>query len=312
MSFSCESRNMTMRPVCKAKTMFLRNPEIARCWSKYCELFGVFCKAGEKTLHADCFTCSTCGTSLKNIGYNLVNDKLYCELHAKQQRQNQFLELRTINLTFYTSGGTETVISAQNVSGFVTRRGRGILHEFQEGVRIPICESCNQEIRGPFVLALNKAWCPDHFVCSRADCRRKLLDIGFVEEHGRIYCEICFEKYLAPVCSKCHSPIKGDCLTALGQKWHPNCFCCTTCKRSFGNSSFYVEDGLPYCEEDWNAQFTTKCYSCQFPIEVGDRWVEAMGNAYHLDCFKCTVCYKSLEGQSFYSKNGRPYCKAHI
>jgi hypothetical protein len=42
---------------------------------------------------------------------------------------------------------------------------------------------------------------------------------------------------------------------------------------------------------DWNELFTTKCVSCGFPIEAGDRWVEALNNNYHSQCFNCTVRY---------------------
>lgn len=63
--------------------------------------------------------------------------------------------------------------------------------------------------RGPFVTALGKNWCPDHFKCVNAQCRRPLADIGFVEEKGELYCEYCFEKYLAPTCDKCNTKVKG-------------------------------------------------------------------------------------------------------
>ncbi|KAG8183773.1 hypothetical protein JTE90_001669 [Oedothorax gibbosus] len=102
-----------------------------------------------------------------------------------------------------------------------------------------------------------------------------------------------------------------DCLNALDRQWHPECFICGYCNKPFGNNSFYLEDGLPYCEKDWNELFTTKCISCGFPIEAGDRWVEALNNNYHSQCFKCSVCQKNLEGQSFYAKGGKPFCKAH-
>lgn len=62
--------------------------------------------------------------------------------------------------------------------------------------------------RGPFITALGKIWCPDHFVCVSQDCRRPLQDIGFVEEKGELYCEYCFEKYLAPPCNNCNAKIK--------------------------------------------------------------------------------------------------------
>ena len=47
-------------------------------------IVGVFCRVNDKNLHAECFKCSTCGNSLKNVGYFNINDKLYCEVHAVQ------------------------------------------------------------------------------------------------------------------------------------------------------------------------------------------------------------------------------------
>uniref|UniRef100_A0A1B6E0B2 PDZ and LIM domain protein Zasp n=1 Tax=Clastoptera arizonana TaxID=38151 RepID=A0A1B6E0B2_9HEMI len=192
------------------------------------------------------------------------------------------------------------------------RWGRGLLNpNVGAGARIPLCGQCQRQIRGPFITALGKIWCPEHFVCVNAQCRRPLQDIGFVEENTGLYCEYCFEKFLAPACSKCNGKIKGDCLNAIGKHFHPECFTCAYCGKLFGNSPFFLEDALPYCENDWNELFTTKCFACGFPIEAGDRWVEALNNNYHSQCFNCTMCKKNLEGQSFYAKGGRPFCKTH-
>ncbi|XP_077264043.1 PDZ and LIM domain protein Zasp isoform X1 [Temnothorax americanus] len=192
------------------------------------------------------------------------------------------------------------------------KRGRGILNQaVGAGSRIPLCAHCNSYVRGPFITALGQIWCPDHFVCVNAQCRRPLQDIGFVEEKGQLYCEYCFEKFIAPTCNKCNNKIKGDCLNAIGKHFHPECFNCAYCGKLFGNSPFFLEEGLPYCEADWNELFTTKCFACGFPVEAGDRWVEALNNNYHSQCFNCTMCKKNLEGQSFYAKGGRPFCKNH-
>ncbi|XP_023013494.2 Z band alternatively spliced PDZ-motif protein 52 isoform X1 [Leptinotarsa decemlineata] len=192
------------------------------------------------------------------------------------------------------------------------KRGRGVLNAAAlAGTRIPLCGHCNMQIRGPFITALGKIWCPNHFICATPSCRRPLQDLGFVEEKGQLYCEYCFEQYLAPQCSKCSGKIKGDCLKAIGKNFHPECFNCTYCGKLFGNSPFFLEDGSPYCEADWNELFTTKCFACGFPVEAGDRWVEALNNNYHSQCFNCTMCKKNLEGQSFFAKGGRPFCKNH-
>ncbi|XP_023720196.1 PDZ and LIM domain protein Zasp isoform X7 [Cryptotermes secundus] len=401
-------------------------------------IVGVFVRIKDKNLHVECFKCATCGTSLKNVGYYNINNKLYCDIHAKLvARQNPpapNLEPVTIPpgsrapagtisaalskapvssesnfapaaawnpaptyapapapvspgnlspqpgtlgpLPFHAPRGGTTHVSAPRpvqapsslagpkpfstpsapitssprpapgyfstlrpitnikvpnaggggigVPGGVQKgasiagstaphRGRGVLTQQSSiaGGRIPLCAHCSSQIRGPFITALGKNWCPDHFVCVNAQCRRPLADIGFVEEKGELYCEYCFEKYLAPTCDKCSTKVKGDCLNAIGKHFHPECFLCAYCGKLFGNNPFFLEDGLPYCEADWNELFTTKCFACGFPIEAGDRWVEALSNNYHSQCFNCTNCKRNLEGQSFYAKGGRPFCKAH-
>ncbi|XP_028048611.1 PDZ and LIM domain protein Zasp isoform X1 [Monomorium pharaonis] len=439
-------------------------------------IVGVFVRIKEKNLHVECFKCSTCGTSLKNVGYYNINNKLYCDIHAKLvARQNAPAGLVPITIppggkapastisaalasaplspplsnhgsspqpfsacnrtspdsgsqhtwrltsntngcirngvcngesktftstiTIQTSGaepttrlGTPPVDSpslrsvqaptsnsligpkpfggssgfssnlsptptlnsgsntlprpqSQTVTGRYStlpkpksspfrgtgigglgassksgsfagssapKRGRGILNQaVGAGSRIPMCAHCNSYVRGPFITALGQIWCPDHFVCVNAQCRRPLQDIGFVEEKGQLYCEYCFERFIAPTCNKCNNKIKGDCLNAIGKHFHPECFNCAYCGKLFGNSPFFLEEGLPYCEADWNELFTTKCFACGFPVEAGDRWVEALNNNYHSQCFNCTMCKKNLEGQSFYAKGGRPFCKNH-
>lgn len=63
--------------------------------------------------------------------------------------------------------------------------------------------------RGPFVTALDKTWCPEHFVCANPNCSQPLFDCGFVEEADQLYCEKDYEKYLAPRCARCSGSIVG-------------------------------------------------------------------------------------------------------
>ncbi|KAL5244921.1 hypothetical protein ACI65C_012331 [Semiaphis heraclei] len=371
-------------------------------------IVGVFVRIKDKSLHVECFKCATCGSSLKNVGYFNINNKLYCDIHAKMvARQNPptpnlepvtvapgsnpplgsfniiptkpkdvqplqspqpstlspipfhapkapshvnapkqqtpskvfsnakpyeapkqiptppmftggYNQVQTgfnsqLKTKSITSGGQPTGRAGASAGLTAPRRGRGVLNpqNLTPGARVPLCGQCNLYIRGPFITALGKIWCPEHFVCTNEKCRRPLQDIGFVEEDNGLYCEYCFEQYLAPVCSKCSKKIKGDCLNAIGKQFHPECFNCTYCGKLFGNSPFFLEDSLPYCENDWNELFTTKCIACGFPIEAGDRWVEALNSNYHSPCFNCSKCKINLEGQSFYAKGGRPYCKSH-
>nr|XP_014286610.1 PDZ and LIM domain protein Zasp isoform X2 [Halyomorpha halys] len=381
------------------------NPPCSSCGK---HIVGVFVRIKDKNLHVECFKCATCGTSLKNVGYYNINNKLYCDIHAKMvARQNPpapnlepvtvppggrapasafqsqisstpsfgsqspqpgtlaplpFHAPRTTTSHVTPRLGTQTQTFAPsgpkpfgstvpsvpssiftpssvapptsaptNVAPPPAPPSSGItkpysvhdsiVNELSETLTeletlqdstYRVCNICDKKItRGPFITALGKIWCPEHFVCVNAKCSRPLQDIGFVEEADGLYCEFCFEKFLAPTCDKCNSKIKGDCLNAIGKHFHPECFACAYCGKLFGNNPFFLEDSLPYCEADWNELFTTKCFSCGFPIEAGDRWVEALNNNYHSQCFNCTMCKKNLEGQSFYAKAGRPFCKNH-
>lgn len=60
-------------------------------------------------------------------------------------------------------------------------------------------------------------------------------------------------------------------------------------KQAIGSGSFHLEDGKPYCIRDFNALFSTKCAGCEFPIEAGDKFVEAFNQKYHVECFTCAV-----------------------
>ncbi|KAF1389220.1 hypothetical protein PFLUV_G00071180 [Perca fluviatilis] len=177
------------------------------------------------------------------------------------------------------------------------------------GTRAPMCAHCNMVIRGPFLVAMGKSWHKEEFNC--AHCRTSLADIGFVEEQRSVYCEHCYEDFLAPTCSRCQAKILGEVINALKQTWHVYCFLCACCQQPIRNKIFHLEDGEPYCEQDFYSVFGTSCHGCEFPIEAGDKFLEALGYTWHDTCFVCTVCCTTLEGQTFFSKKDKPLCKKH-
>ncbi|XP_031414221.1 PDZ and LIM domain protein 5b isoform X1 [Clupea harengus] len=177
------------------------------------------------------------------------------------------------------------------------------------GTRTPMCAHCNMVIRGPFLVAMGKSWHPEEFNCSH--CRTSLVEVGFVEERGTVHCEHCYEKYLAPSCARCQGKVLGEVINALKQTWHVSCFLCTTCQQPIRNNTFHMEDGQPYCEKDYYEVFGTSCHGCDFPIEAGDKFLEALGFTWHDTCFVCAVCQTSLEGQTFFSKKDKALCKKH-
>ncbi|KAM6163069.1 LIM domain-binding protein 3 isoform 2-T2 [Rhynchocyon petersi] len=201
----------------------------------------------------------------------------------------------------YTPAGAQVPPLAR---GVVQRAER-----FPASSRTPLCGHCNSVIRGPFLVAMGRSWHPEEFNC--AYCKTSLADVCFVEEQNNVYCERCYEQFFAPLCAKCNTKIMGEVMHALRQTWHTTCFVCSACKKPFGNSLFHMEDGEPYCEKDYVNLFSTKCHGCDFPVEAGDKFIEALGHTWHDTCFICAVCHVNLEGQPFYSKKDKPLCKKH-
>ncbi|XP_047586146.1 PDZ and LIM domain protein 7 isoform X3 [Lutra lutra] len=175
--------------------------------------------------------------------------------------------------------------------------------------KTPVCHQCHKVIRGRYLVALGHAYHPEEFVCSQ--CGKVLEEGGFFEEKGAIFCPPCYDVRYAPSCAKCKKKITGEIMHALKMTWHVQCFTCAACKTPIRNRAFYMEEGAPYCERDYEKMFGTKCRGCDFKIDAGDRFLEALGFSWHDTCFVCAICQINLEGKTFYSKKDKPLCKSH-
>uniref|UniRef100_A0A3B3I7T4 PDZ and LIM domain protein 7 n=1 Tax=Oryzias latipes TaxID=8090 RepID=A0A3B3I7T4_ORYLA len=179
----------------------------------------------------------------------------------------------------------------------------------EDSNRTPVCGACNKIIRGRYLVALGRSWHPEEFTCSQ--CKAVLEEGGFFEERGAVYCTKCHDNRYAPNCAKCKKKITGEIMHALKMTYHVECFKCAACKAPIRNQAFYMEEGEPYCEKDYEKMFGTKCHGCDFKIDAGDRFLEALGFSWHDTCFVCALCQINLEGKTFYSKKDKPLCKSH-
>ncbi|XP_018970555.1 PDZ and LIM domain protein 7-like isoform X1 [Cyprinus carpio] len=175
--------------------------------------------------------------------------------------------------------------------------------------RTPLCAACNKVIRGRYVVALGRSWHPEEFTCCQ--CKKVLDEGGFFEEKGSIYCTKCYDNRYSPNCAKCKKKIAGEIMHALKMTYHVQCFLCAACKMPIRNQAFYMEEGEPYCQSDYEKMFGTKCHGCDFKIDAGDRFLEALGYSWHDTCFVCAICQINLEGKTFFSKKDKPLCKSH-
>lgn len=66
-------------------------------------------------------------------------------------------------------------------------------------------------------------------------------------------------------------------------------------------------EGPPGCPE--REASTDICAFCHKTVSPHELAVEAMKRQYHARCFTCRTCRRQLAGQSFYQKDGRPFCE---
>ncbi len=136
------------------------------------------------------------------------------------------------------------------------------------------CAGCSLTIKGDVLQALERAWHPDCFVCGA--CR---LPIG-----------------------------RGTYLIVETYPYHPDCFVCGACRRPIGNQSFVREGGKAYHRDCHLERFAARCAGCGRPIEQGG--IQALGQSWHGDCFRCLACHKPLKEARFLEKDGHPYHEA--
>lgn len=190
-------------------------------------------------------------------------------------------------------------------SNFYEQDGVPNCESCYQGLFCSRCAHCDEPITGRCVTALNKKWHADHFICGQ--CLGPFPGGTFFEKEGRPYCEACFHNAFSSRCAGCSQTIKGECINALGQQWHPEHFVCHYCQKSFGSGSFYEYAGKPYCETHYHQQTGSLCAGCG--KAVTGRMVNALDKKWHPEHFVCSFCMQLLAGGAFTENAGKAYCK---
>ncbi|XP_078578567.1 PDZ and LIM domain protein 5-like isoform X17 [Branchiostoma floridae x Branchiostoma japonicum] len=313
------------------------------CQSCDGDISGPMLKVKDKLFHASCFNCAECGTNLRNSVYIMMEGNYYCEkdaiARAKPPPGYDVILLDPAGGKTGAPAAPTTTTAPSGVGRPADQRRRVVRGDRQDrkakpivyakmgaaGSRTPLCDSCNQIIRGPFVVAIGRCWMPDCFTC--AHCKCNLIEMGFVEEEGQLYCSTHYKEFFAPLCGKCNEPIaetsrklhgsnvhvtvKAESIIANDLQFHKHCFLCAKCSCQLDPNGYHLWEGAQICDICFSKTMSTKCIGCDFPIEPGDRWLEALNCAWHTECFCCAVCQVELEGAAFYAKGKKPYCKIH-
>lgn len=109
-----------------------------------------------------------------------------------------------------------------------------------------------------------------------------------------------------PKCGGCHELILDRfILKVLERTWHAKCLQCSECHAQL-NDKCFSRNGQLFCKEDFFKRYGTKCSACDMGIPPTQVVRRAQDNVYHLQCFLCTICSRTLNtGDEFYLMEDR-------
>lgn len=116
------------------------------------------------------------------------------------------------------------------------------------------------------------------------------------------------------MCGKCHQPLLGQFVRALGDTYHLECFTCHDCDKIVASKFFPVPDQppnqYPLCEVDYFRRLDLLCHACGGALRGS--YITALDKKYHIEHFTCSVCPTVFGAQdSYYEHEGSVYCHYH-
>ncbi|KAL1130084.1 hypothetical protein AAG570_013023, partial [Ranatra chinensis] len=110
-----------------------------------------------------------------------------------------------------------------------------------------VCAGClNVLDEEEFIQALDQEWHTECFRCSACDIP---LSNWYFEKDGMLFCKQDYWNKYGESCQQCGQIITGPVMVAGDHKFHPECFCCSSCSSFIGDGESYalVERSKLYC-----------------------------------------------------------------
>ncbi|KII62298.1 LIM and senescent cell antigen-like-containing domain protein 1 [Thelohanellus kitauei] len=102
---------------------------------------------------------------------------------------------------------------------------------------------------------------PWHYLCNL--CENELTQ-DVAKDSGKLYCKRCHDFNFGCICATCKKVIEGErSLFAMNKNYHHQHFCCAKCGVPLSNKSFYEQNDLFYCEDDFKEFYGKTCFICK-------------------------------------------------
>lgn len=206
--------------------------------------------------HPEHFTCSRCGDKIGHKLFFEKDNKAFCEedYHELYSPRCGYCQLPVKERAISALGQTyhqEHFTCAQcgkqlGAEGYHEKDGYAYCKDDFFSEHAPKCKGCDKPITAKFITALSTHWHPECFVCD--DCYKPFPSgIFFQDLSGVPLCETHYHTRRGGVCTECRQPIQGQCVTALGKKYHPQHFCCFYCTRPLSSGTFKEYNTKIFC-----------------------------------------------------------------
>ncbi|KAI9489674.1 hypothetical protein BDB00DRAFT_841957 [Zychaea mexicana] len=90
-----------------------------------------------------------------------------------------------------------------------------------------VCDKCNEALRGPYIIALDKKYHTDHFTCSACSTVFGPED-SYYEHDGQVFCHFHYSTQFAVSCAGCQMAILKQYVEIdrkdIVEHWHPECY----------------------------------------------------------------------------------------
>ncbi|XP_048340503.1 leupaxin [Sphaerodactylus townsendi] len=233
------------------------------CASCHKPITGKVVTALGQTWHPEHFTCAHCRKEMGGQPFFERDSKAYC--------QDDYHQLFSPRCAYCTAPIQEKVLTAMDQTwhpehffcascgkmfgndGFHEKDGKPYCQRDYLTLFSPKCKGCDLPVLDRYLSALNAVWHPECFVCG--DCLCSFSNGAFFELDGKPYCELHFHHHQGTVCQGCGKPIVGRCVSAMGNKFHPEHFVCAFCLTQLHNGIFQEQNDKAYCNTCFNKLF---------------------------------------------------------
>jgi len=216
-----------------------------------------------KVWHPWCFTCVVCDDEIGKKTFFEREGKPYCEgcYHKLFSPSCAYCNkpvlgqcVTALNKTWH----PEHFFCAMcnnffGEDGFHEYEGKPYCRPDYYNLFAPKCGGCLKPILTNYISAMGKQWHPECFVCR--ECGAPFTNGSFFELDGQPYCETHYHSLRGSLCYGCQKPITGRCITAMGKKFHPDCFVCAFCLKQLNKGTFKEQNEKPYCHQCFTKLF---------------------------------------------------------